>query len=172
VKLICVLCEKAVEIGEPMLANQSGELAHQSCVESRSEIHVQLPSVTISTPTVEAPKVDFSTRPSGGSSTAPEPCLLPPAPKVCVVCGDPCIGACPVCRKLVCYDFGFNGFNCAGRHESACPGAACQREKDLTVKPMAIKIVTGPIYDTIDIKTGRNGHAARKARRERRSGRR
>lgn len=112
-RLTCVLCEKPIEIGEPLLANQSGELAHQSCVESRSEIRVQLPSATAS-----SSKVSMENLPAGAVILPPEPFLSPPTPKVCVVCARPCIGACP-CGALVCQAYGYER-SCGLIHEATC----------------------------------------------------
>jgi hypothetical protein len=161
-KFVCVLCERAVSVGEPMLPNESGEVAHQSCVESRSEIRMAPPgngTVTVSLPsvTVPFPKVD----PTPTSCSAPYPSTsAPPPPKACVVCRKPCIGACPACGALVCQTYGYER-SCGVTHEGDCSGARASREP--RTKPSVLKD-RNPIYDTVDVPIHRNGRHARAER--------
>lgn len=154
--LKCVVCGKPIEVGEPLLANKSGELAHQQCVQERSPLpEILIPSVQI-TPV----KLEYQPPPKltvGSITTAPEPCIMPSPPKVCSECGKPCIAMCPHCRALVHSSYGYNNEACSLRHEAKCAPAREDRSVTKTAKT-----VDRTVFVIDGIKPGRNGHTTPK----------
>jgi hypothetical protein len=134
----CKICDLEILPGAPMVSNAREELAHEACVKNARPIipHLQVVSSVIQKPVAPLPP-------------AADTCV-PSRPPVCVECGDPCIGMCPICLKHRCQAYGWNGKTCGIAHEGKCPGAKELREPlPKTPKPLAIR--PGPIYDTIPI---------------------
>lgn len=130
----CSLCELDIQIGEPMLADEKMNLAHESCAKRNR---------SIDPPTV----VEVVTKVSGpgfGNPTAViEPCLLPSAPKICSECQQSAISICPSCYAYVHQDFGYAGLNCSGRHEGKCSGARESRTLARTTVVAKIEKIIG-----------------------------
>lgn len=144
--LKCVVCGQPIEVGEPLLANKTGELAHQKCVEERHPSPKAVANILIGAVLESTPE----------RLVMPEPCVMPSPPKVCSECGEPCIGACPICRSYVCQAYGYNNKFCGARHETKCPEAAKLRTP--TKKPVPIELVTAEFNPKVDFFVGPNGN--------------
>lgn len=82
-----------------------------------------------------------------------------PPPVPCCECGQPAIGMCPSCKKHVHQDYGYNGANCSGRHESKCEGARMSRERNEKPPAVVLRPKT-PVYTSdyeMPVKASRNG---------------
>ena len=153
--LKCVVCDRPIEIGEPLLANKTGELAHQKCVLDRSKT---IPDIVIPSVQVVSMTLDYQPPPKPVVVSTPEPCVMPPRPTVCSECGKPCIGMCPHCRKFVCQAYGYNNQFCGVKHEAKCPPAKEDRGpvKKTEPKPEMITLVVQ------NVKASKNGHSTPK----------
>jgi len=174
----CVLCGMDIQVGERMLADDKMALAHERCVEKEAQLpkEVHVPTIFVPPPiaksteaAVQAAKaVSFKMQHNIPVPVAEakmvyaEPCLLPTAPKVCTECQKPAISMCP-CGAIVHHDFGYNGVNCSGRHETKCAYAAASRE--LPKKSIEEKAKQDLF---VEIFKGRNGKHQKPTKRNRR----
>lgn len=151
-RFICEFCQIPIRPGEKVVTDGVSAVAHDHCVkkEATEAPSVHLPSVTVSPPPPAPPsprKLDDTLYramnagfPILKAHANVEPCLMPSAPKVCVVCQKPAISIC-ACGEIVHQDYGYNGQNCSGRHEAKCERARYSREPISDLEKAAI--VTG-----------------------------
>ncbi len=141
----CALCELDIQVGEPMLADEKMNLAHEVCVKKGKSIDP--PSAIVVQAKVGGPGF-------GNKTAIIEPCLLPSAPKVCAECQKTAISMCPHCKVYVHQNYGYDGgIACSTIHEGKCHGARTSRE--LTKKPLLLK--PDPVFDTAMKITPMNG---------------
>jgi hypothetical protein len=157
----CAICSLDIQIGEPMLSDEKMNLAHKACVDrlikepAHPSINIPQAQLDPSPPVLPIP-----------CPPAPDTCVPSRAPDVCVECQKPAISMCPSCLKYVHQSFGYAGPACSLNHEARCAGARESR-KPLTQIP--VLKMSGPIFDTVEIKNkNSNGHhkknRAKKAR--------
>jgi hypothetical protein len=178
----CSLCELDIQVGEPILADERMNLAHQSCVERKQRTPgstVVVASASAPIPILQPPspppapqvvevKIEAVSGFGFGNPTAS---LGQSAPPLCAECGKSAIAICPYCGTRVHQDYGYAGLNCSGRHEGKCPGARESRDPKYTVLPKGIKFSsqTVPLNITIEpgVISGNGKHAAPKPKKGR-----
>jgi hypothetical protein len=145
----CVVCTLEILVGDQMLHDGKGAVAHDSCIVRETQIPkvAHLPSVHIPSVTVLPQTVTVS----GASKLSvqkpvvePDACVPTNNVQLCVECGKSCISMCPYCKtggKLtpVCHGYGWSSINCSNIHETRCKGARDARsaKRDPEPKPVA-----------------------------------
>jgi len=154
----CIFCNKQILPGEPMLTDGTDSVGHETCI--RKEIAnpkrptVHLPSVTVFPPPPAPPPPQVPADRPYRNLSHPDACVPPRPTSLCDECGKPAIGMCPHCGKYVHQDYGYNGPNCSGRHETKCPGAAESRNpKRPYTKPTVVTRDFGPLKNIIQVET-------------------